>query len=661
MPATDVRVVTRGDVQLVAHVVGPASAPVVLLVHGYPDTHSVWSEIVPRLARTHRVVTYDVRGAGASTRPPDEAAYDLRELADDAAAVIDACADGREVHVVGHDWGAIQSWELLTTARARGRVASFTSISGPCLDHVSHWIRDALPFRAPKSAASKSPGLVSGSERGASQSPGLVSGSERSASKSPGLISGSERSASKAPGLVSGGGSLAEGTRDRSTRTGLVAVMGQAPRSVYIALLRVPGLAERVWPVIGPYWSALRDRTEGGESAGVAAATVAEDGVAGARLYRRNMVRRLRTPRGDAFVRAPVQVVVPLRDTFVSRALAVEAPRRWCDEMSVREIDGGHWCVRSAPDAVARAIAEHVARVERRRAGLMPIGAVGGEAGSRGEIRPRRVSFDLSRTPVPWIPGDRFTSHVADVLHLLLPAGERWFVDVYREALALVTDERLRADMRGFMGQEATHARVHDLVLDHLRARGVETEPYTRRVEWMFEHVFGAKPPRGVPLSPRLWLELRLGGIAAVEHFTCVLGRWICERSAALDAAGADRMMLSLLRWHGAEEIEHRSVAFDTLAHVAGRRAYAMRAAGLLLAVPIMTFLWDRGTRYFVDRDPEMSDTRAGYLAFIRAARQRRLPGRELVAAIPRFLSRGYDPQHEAHSEVARAHLQNAR
>jgi hypothetical protein len=190
-------------------------------------------------------------------------------------------------------------------------------------------------------------------------------------------------------------------------------------------------------------------------------------------------------------------------------------------------------------------------------------------------------------------------------------------------------------------------------VLDHLRERGVETEPFTRRVEWMFEHVFGATPPRGVPLSPRLWLELRLGGIAAIEHFTCVLGRWICERSAALDAAGADPTMLALLRWHGAEEIEHRSVAFDTLVHVAGRRAYAMRATGLLLAVPIMTYLWDRGTRYF--------DPRASYLDFLRAARQRRVPARVLVAAIPRFLSRGYHPRREAVTEVARAYLQNAR
>jgi hypothetical protein len=86
-----------------------------------------------------------------------------------------------------------------------------------------------------------------------------------------------------------------------------------------------------------------------------------------------------------------------------------------------------------------------------------------------------------------------------------------------------------------------------------------------------------------------------------------------------------------------------------------------MRAAGLMLAVPIMTLLWDRGTRYFVDRDDAMRDVRAGYLDFLRAARQRRLPGRVLITAIPRFLSRGYHPRDEAITEVARAHLQNAR
>jgi len=52
------------------------------------------------------VIAYDVRGAGASSRPRDDRAYDLTVLADDMTAVIDAVSPGRPVHVVGHDWGA---------------------------------------------------------------------------------------------------------------------------------------------------------------------------------------------------------------------------------------------------------------------------------------------------------------------------------------------------------------------------------------------------------------------------------------------------------------------------------------------------------------------------------------------------------------------------
>ena len=68
----------------------PASAATVLLVHGYPDTQQVWDPLVERLAAKHRVVTYDVRGAGASTAPRHRAGYLVARLVDDLVAVLDA-------------------------------------------------------------------------------------------------------------------------------------------------------------------------------------------------------------------------------------------------------------------------------------------------------------------------------------------------------------------------------------------------------------------------------------------------------------------------------------------------------------------------------------------------------------------------------------------
>ncbi|WP_433338338.1 SDR family oxidoreductase [Spirillospora sp. CA-294931] len=130
----------RGDgVDLAVYEQGDRSGPTVLLVHGYPDTHAVWDEVAERLAERHHVVRYDVRGAGASSRPAGREHYAFERLMADLRAVLDATSPGRPVHLVGHDWGSIQSWEAVCTMPER--FASFTSMSGPCLDHVALWTR----------------------------------------------------------------------------------------------------------------------------------------------------------------------------------------------------------------------------------------------------------------------------------------------------------------------------------------------------------------------------------------------------------------------------------------------------------------------------------------------------------------------------------------
>jgi pimeloyl-ACP methyl ester carboxylesterase len=137
-------------VPLAVYAEGDPAAPTVLLVHGFPDTHTVWDDVAAALAADHHVVRYDVRGAGASGRPGRVADYRLEHLADDLFAVADAVSPGRPVHVVAHDWGSVQSWEAVTRPGAATRVASFTSISGPCLDHVGHWNRRRTRHPSPR-------------------------------------------------------------------------------------------------------------------------------------------------------------------------------------------------------------------------------------------------------------------------------------------------------------------------------------------------------------------------------------------------------------------------------------------------------------------------------------------------------------------------------
>lgn len=257
-------------------------------------------------------------------------------------------------------------------------------------------------------------------------------------------------------------------------------------------------------------------------------------------------------------------------------------------------------------------------------------------------IRPRQVRFDWAETPLHWIPGDPFATHLINVLHLLLPAGERWFVDVYRQALPLIDEDRLHGEVKGFMGQEAVHSRAHAAVLDHLRSQGIDPDPYTRRLEWMFEKLLGDHrlPSR---LQPQ-WLVFRLAIIAAVEHYTAVLGNWILE-SRGLDEAGADDTMLDLLRWHGAEEVEHRSVAFDAYQHVSG--TYVRRTAAMAVVAPTLQYLWYRGVRFLVRSDPSLRGVRFGWKDYRRCVREDKAPGAELVRCLPRYLRRRHHPSHE--------------
>ena len=74
-----------------------------------------------QLDNRYRVISCDVPGAGASEAPVGRAAYRLERLAADLAAVADATCGAQPFHLVGHDWGSIQSWEAVTSAAFEGR------------------------------------------------------------------------------------------------------------------------------------------------------------------------------------------------------------------------------------------------------------------------------------------------------------------------------------------------------------------------------------------------------------------------------------------------------------------------------------------------------------------------------------------------------------
>lgn len=136
-------------------------APVVLLVHGWPDSHQLWHGVATRLVDRFRVVSYDVRGHGVSSDPGTVEAYRLEELAADLRAVADAVSPDRPVHVLAHDWGSVEAWEAVCEPGAEKRFASFTSISGPSLDHAALWLRGTLRRPTPRRLAAAAGQLLS--------------------------------------------------------------------------------------------------------------------------------------------------------------------------------------------------------------------------------------------------------------------------------------------------------------------------------------------------------------------------------------------------------------------------------------------------------------------------------------------------------------------
>ena len=143
-------ITTTDGVTLRVHESGPPGAPTVVCVHGYPDDHTLWDGVTAELAQRYHVVAYDVRGSGQSGRPHGRRAYRLDQLVQDLAAVIDAVSPDRPVHLLAHDWGSVQAWHAVTGQLLLGRISSYTSISGPCLHHADHWLRDRVRRPTPR-------------------------------------------------------------------------------------------------------------------------------------------------------------------------------------------------------------------------------------------------------------------------------------------------------------------------------------------------------------------------------------------------------------------------------------------------------------------------------------------------------------------------------
>lgn len=143
--------VTTSDQQrLYVKTWGNEANPALVLVHGYPDNQEVWELVIQQLIQDFYVLSYDVRGAGKSSIPKRIRDYRLEQLSLDLESVVNTVLEDHPFHLAAHDWGSIQSWESVTEPKFRGRILSYSTISGPCLDHTAFWMRQQFKQNKPK-------------------------------------------------------------------------------------------------------------------------------------------------------------------------------------------------------------------------------------------------------------------------------------------------------------------------------------------------------------------------------------------------------------------------------------------------------------------------------------------------------------------------------
>ncbi|CAM3853422.1 metal-dependent hydrolase [Smaragdicoccus niigatensis] len=276
-------------------------------------------------------------------------------------------------------------------------------------------------------------------------------------------------------------------------------------------------------------------------------------------------------------------------------------------------------------------------------------------------INARDVSFSFDSVRMHYIPGEVLATHIVNVMHLVLPEGERAMAQALSEALPYIKDERLREEVQGFVGQETMHANSHEGARKHLQSIGLDAEGYVNKVAWLVDRILGDHGLTG--RAKEEWLKERLGLFAGMEHFTAVLGEWLLNADI-LEEVGMHPTMLDLVRWHGAEEVEHRSVVYDAYMYLDG--SYARRARTAVLATATLLPLFIISTAYLFQKDPSQDKGRNWPWQFVSATVRGVIPKFTVFfTEMPRYLNPKFHPsqlgsmdtalRYLAHSPAARA------
>ncbi|MBK9072858.1 MAG: metal-dependent hydrolase [Myxococcales bacterium] len=252
-------------------------------------------------------------------------------------------------------------------------------------------------------------------------------------------------------------------------------------------------------------------------------------------------------------------------------------------------------------------------------------------------ITVRRPVFGFDGVPKAWLNNSVVASHIANGVSILFPLGERSFVRAVHDCLPLLKDRpELAAQAKLFFAQEGAHSAAHEDHTDMLRAQGYDLDGLLAAYAQYHR------------LTQRLPRTFRLAVTAALEHYTAIMAENLFTFDVLREV---DPTMARLLKWHAAEEIEHKAVAFDVLAAVAP--SYPLRAAGMAYATASFMAWWVAATAMLLrqERLPRGELRRQ-----LREARQRHpIVKRVFLRGLREYFARDFHPNQRDTYPLAQA------
>lgn len=228
------------------------------------------------------------------------------------------------------------------------------------------------------------------------------------------------------------------------------------------------------------------------------------------------------------------------------------------------------------------------------------------------DIKVRKVDFGIGEFPRHYAAGNIFATHLINSMHIVFPEGEKFFIRSAKAFMEEIQDDPELLDrVKKFIGQEGVHYAEHEKFWDFLEDMGLKP----RRFAEFYNKTAYTFLEKGIR---RIWGKkgnyLALSVTTALEHFTALLGDGALRADPFKKLPENIRM---LLKWHAAEELEHKSVCFDLYEKVGGD--YKTRVAGMVIASAFLWVYLYAGQLYFVavDKEKKWSELPAQYVQWL--------------------------------------------